>query len=309
MLLVGGAHPTQKESAVLLSMTGFGDARGANERISVTVEVRSVNNRYLKIASKLPDVFARLESDLEKIVRETIARGTVNVAVRVNHLESATDYALNKEALEDYWRQLSNAASALQTALPHDIGGLLALPGVVTERFIDESDRDNDRPLVREVLRAALAKLDNFRRTEGESMRVDLQTNCAIIAEQLDTVVTQAPNVVTHYRNRLQDRVAELLEGTEAKVSPSDLIREVSIFAERCDINEEITRMRSHLAQFGDFLKDETSMGRKLEFLTQEMFREVNTIGSKANDVAVAHSVVEMKAAIEKMREILQNVE
>lgn len=290
-------------------MTGFGDARGANERLSVHVEVRSVNNRYLKINSKLPETFARLESELEKIVRETIVRGTVSLAVRVSRVGASTDYALNKEAIEDYWHQLSEAAEALPIKTPEDISGLLALPGVVTERFADEIDREADVPLVHATLKEALAKLNDFRQSEGESMAADLRTNCALITEQLEAIAAKAPGVVTQYRDRLLDRVSELLETTDASVAPSDLIREVSIFAERCDINEEVTRMRSHLGQFAEFLQDNVSMGRKLEFLTQEMFREVNTIGSKANDVTIAHGVVEMKAAIEKMREILQNVE
>ncbi len=140
-------------------------------------------------------------------------------------------------------------------------------------------------------------------------MEQDLRTNEGVIAEQLDRVEERAPQVVRDYRDQIKKRVEKLLDGTEAKIEDADLIREVSIFSERCDINEEITRLRSHLEQFDVFLNEKTSQGRKLEFLSQEMFRETNTIGSKANNVEIAHCVVEMKAAIEKMREILQNVE
>jgi uncharacterized protein (TIGR00255 family) len=294
---------------VLLSMTGFGDARGENERLSVAVEVRSVNNRYLKVVSKLPDSLSPLESEIEKLVRGTIARGTVNVAFRIDRLEGGGDFGLDREVLAGYWRQLCDAAAAARTAPPSDVSALLALPGVVVEQSVGSGDREQDLPLVQAVLGEALGKLDEFRRTEGQSMAEELRANARLIAGQLDLVAAQAPQVVSQYRDRLCERVKELLNGSEAMVTPADLIREVSIFAERCDINEEITRMRSHLAQFEEFLNAATSMGRKLEFLTQEMFREVNTIGSKANDVSIAHCVVEMKSAIEKIREILQNVE
>ena len=140
-------------------------------------------------------------------------------------------------------------------------------------------------------------------------MEQNLQTNANLIATQIDQIEERAPQVVRDYRDQIKKRVEELLEGTNAKIEDADLIREVSIFSERCDINEEITRLRSHLEQFDVFLDEKTSQGRKLEFLSQEMFRETNTIGSKANNVEIAHCVVEMKAAIEKMREILQNVE
>ena len=136
-----------------------------------------------------------------------------------------------------------------------------------------------------------------------------LEATAPVSSSYAGILSDEALGFVSALAQEFSARVRELLEGSEAKVGDSDLIREVSIFAERCDINEEITRMRSHLAQFDEFLNEAVSMGRKLEFLTQEMFREVNTIGSKANDVTIAHSVVEMKAAIEKMREILQNVE
>jgi uncharacterized protein (TIGR00255 family) len=137
----------------------------------------------------------------------------------------------------------------------------------------------------------------------------DVRINCRTIARELEKIAAIAPDVVRDYRDRLRDRMRDLLEGTGANIDDNDLIREVSIFAERCDVNEEITRLRSHLDQFELFMDEKTSQGRRLEFLCQEMFREVNTIGSKANNVAIAHAVVDMKAAIDKLREILQNVE
>ena len=140
-------------------------------------------------------------------------------------------------------------------------------------------------------------------------MEQDLQLNLRTISTELEKIAARAPQIVRDFRDKLRDRVAELLRDGEATVEPNDLIREVSIYAERCDISEEILRLRSHLDQFQSFVRQQQSAGRKLDFLTQEMVREVNTIGSKANNAEVAHSVVEIKAAVERMREVLQNVE
>jgi uncharacterized protein (TIGR00255 family) len=211
--------------------------------------------------------------------------------------------------LESYWRQLQNLAEVIHVAAPTDLGSLLDLPGAVSEDEAPLADAKLDWPLIRGALEESLQKLNEFRITEGRSMEQDLQANCGLIASQLNQIAEMAPQVVRDYRDRLHERVRVLLQGSEAKVDSSDLMREVSIFSDRCDINEEITRLRSHLDQFDAFLKQSSSMGRKLEFLSQEIFREVNTIGSKANNVSIAHCVVEMKAAVERIREILQNVE
>ena len=290
-------------------MTGFGDARKQNDRLSIAVEIRAVNNRYLKISTKAPDAYASLEGKIEKLVRESITRGTVQIDVRANQIGRESRSTLNQKVLEEYWKELNRLAETIHAAAPIDLGSLLDLPGAVVEEDLDFLDTQSDWPLIRETMAEAIQKLQTFRTAEGRSLEQDLKTNDGVIAEQLDRIEERAPQVVRDYRDHIKKRVEELLEGTEAKIENADLIREVSIFSERCDINEEITRLRSHLGQFDVFLNEKTSQGRKLEFLSQEMFRETNTIGSKANNVEIAHCVVEMKAAIEKMREILHNVE
>lgn len=293
---------------MLLSMTGFGDARHQTERLSVAVEVRAVNSRYLKILTKCPEAYTALEPKIEKLVRGAITRGTVTVVVRVEPVGGRQLYRLSPEVLEGYWKQLRQLAQTIHVPTPTDLGGLLQLPGVVSEDT-GVADCASDWPAIQTALSAALETLQEFRRVEGQSMEEELRSQCRIIVEQLERIADGAPQVVEDYRNRLHERVQELLQGTDVAVDSADLIREVSIFAERCDINEEITRLRSHLDQFADFLGEETSLGRKLEFLSQELHREVNTIGSKANNVSIARCVVEMKSAVEKMREVLQNVE
>lgn len=294
---------------MLLSMTGFGDARQQSDRFTVAVEVRAVNNRYLKIVTKCPDWYATLESEIEKTVRESIARGTVSVFVRIDRVGRDSPYLVDRVVLEGYWRQLNDILPTLRAGSTPDVTQLLELPGVITERGSGSGGVEEDWPIIRQTLVTALQKLQTFRTTEGTSMRNELQANARIVAVELEKVATLAPQVVHEYRDKILDRVRELVAGSNGTVGASDLIREVSIFADRCDINEEITRLRSHLEQFEAFLVQSPSAGRKLEFLSQEMFREVNTIGSKANNVTIAHAVVEMKSAVEKMREILQNVE
>lgn len=290
-------------------MTGFGDARQQTDRFSVAVEVRAVNNRYLKIVTKCPDSYASLESEIERTIRDAIARGTVTVTIRLDRISSESPYVIDRRVLEAYWRQLNELLPTLRAGTTPDVSQLLELPGVIIERNAGNDTVESDWPVIRKTLVAALERLQTFRATEGRSMKQDLQTNAKIIATELEKVATLAPQVVHEFRDRVLDRVKELLVGANATVGASDLIREVSIFADRCDINEEITRLRSHLEQFEAFLEQSPSAGRKLEFLSQEMFREVNTIGSKANNVTIAHNVVEMKAAVEKIREVLQNVE
>jgi len=294
---------------VLLSMTGFGDARLDDGRIAVAVEVRTVNNRYLKVITKCPDVFAPLEGEVEKIVREHIGRGTVTVDMRLDRLDRGSASALNQEVLQAYWKQLTALARTLHAPAPSDLASLLVLPGVVSDEDERGCDVDAEWKLASETLRQALSRLQRFRVDEGRSMQDDLQANVRVVADRLNQVVDLAPQVVSEYRMKLLERVRQTIAEVDVTVTDSDLIREVSIFADKCDINEEITRLRCHLEQFEAFLHSDESTGRKLEFLTQEMFREVNTIGSKANNVPIAHAVVAMKAAVEKIKEVLQNVE
>jgi uncharacterized protein (TIGR00255 family) len=277
--------------------------------LSVAVEVRTVNNRYLKLMIRCPDAYAALEGEIEKLARDTISRGTVSATIRVDRLGVENQYQVNREVLQNYWRQLNQVAESLHATVHPQLDHLLVLPGVISEETPTQIDPHADWPLIRQTLEAALGKLSEFRLTEGESMLRDLRLNAGIISEQLVQVTEMAPQVVSSFRDRLLERVKELLATSDVTVDSSDVIREVSIYSERCDINEEIMRLRSHLEQFEAFLQGESSQGRKLEFLSQEIFREINTIGAKANNVTIAHAVVEMKSAVEKIREVLQNVE
>jgi uncharacterized protein (TIGR00255 family) len=293
---------------VLLSMTGFGEVRRQNERLAVTVELKSVNNKHLKVSVRAPDAYLTLEHDLEKLIRAALGRGTVYVNLYVDRLDRVHEQGLDAELLGQYWRQLGEAAKALNAAPPKDLAPLLALPGVVVESR-HHLVEDTDWPLIADTTQAAITALQSFRELEGAAMGAELSSLCDRVEAGLEHVVVRAPHVVSEFRTKIRDRVQGFLSDSGVRVQDADLIREVSLFADRCDITEEITRLRCHIGQFRSQLTAEQSPGRKLDFLCQEMFREVNTIGSKGNDVQIAHAVVDMKTHVERMREIVQNVE
>ncbi|MBX3438855.1 MAG: YicC family protein [Planctomycetaceae bacterium] len=294
---------------MLLSMTGYGDAREQDGARLVTAEVRTVNNRYLKVSIRCPDAYAAKESEIERLVRLVIARGTVNITLRVDSVTSTGRYHIDHDVLQSYWEQVVAITDEMHLTPPNSLTEFLELPGVVVEHDDGEADAEVDWPLLERTLTQAIAQLNEFRRREGASMQRELAHHCALVAGRLDQVAERAPAVIVQYRDKLKDRVSQLLRDTGVSIKEDDLIREVSVFADRCDINEEIARLRSHLVQFGECLDEPESAGRKLEFLCQEMFREVNTIGSKSNDVTIAHAVVDMKGTVEKLRELVQNVE
>lgn len=294
---------------MLLSMTGFGEARRQEDDLAVAVELRTVNNRYFKFSLRASEGYGSLEPQIEAAVRQQVKRGTVNVTVRIDRRVLPEENALNLEVLHSYRKQLELYQAERQLPRGVAVEHLLGLPGVIRETDATSDYAESARPIVQATLEDALVRLAEFRTEEGRAMAVDMAVNCQLIGAELDKVAARAPMLVENYRNRLHERVTSLLEEYQATLQPADLIREVSIFAERSDISEEIVRLRSHLEQFATIMAAEESAGRKLEFLIQEMFREVNTIGSKSSDVEIARGVIEMKTAIERLREMIQNVE
>jgi uncharacterized protein (TIGR00255 family) len=292
---------------VLLSMTGIGEGRVERDELSISVELRSVNNRHLKVSLRGPEAYLQLEHDIEKVIRGRIGRGTVSVQLRVDRRDGGGN-SIDVDALRGYVLKLRRAAAELQIAEPADLGPFLALPGVVSEGGASLLSHD-EWPLVEQVLGQALDRLQEFRTREGASMAQELSQLCGSMESQLVEITGRAPLVVEEYRQRLRDRINEALREAGVTVNDADLIREVGLFADRSDINEEITRLRCHIEQFRVLIDGSESTGRTMEFLCQEMNREINTIGSKANDVEIARRVVETKGAIERIREIVQNVE
>lgn len=289
-------------------MTGYGESSAQNEHAYCRVEIRSVNNRHFKLSLRCPEGFQQLETEFERLLRETIARGTIYLTVRIDRTTNLAGPRLNTELLKSYWRQLNELSNEL-SAPPPVLSQLLELPGVLNDDSFDSAVIETLWPVVAQAVKGAVDHLQEFRGKEGAATANELRQLFDAIEKELDQVVTMAPQVSRDYYEKVLQRTRELLTGSDVKVEPNDVLKEVAIYADRCDIHEEITRLRSHIQQFNNLIEKGASPGRKLDFLCQEMFREVNTIGSKANHIGLSHSAVDMKSSIERIREIVQNVE
>jgi len=292
----------------LLSMTGFGEAYCQQDGLTVGVEVRTINSRFFKLVVRTSEGFGSLEPRIEAVVRNRIHRGTVQISLRAERTKSPEEYKINTDVLDRYRLQLESLYRERSLEGEVDINALLALPGVVDDT-VDDQAAGADWSVIAQALEVALESLARMRVDEGLAMAADLKTNCATVAESLEKIEQRAPLVVDAYRRRLHERLKRTLAEFEVVLDPADVIKEVSLFADRGDISEEIVRLRSHLEQFGSIMELPESSGRKLEFLTQEMLRETNTIGAKGNDVEIARCVIEIKATLERIREMIQNVE
>ena len=287
---------------MLLSMTGHGQATVQDDQVHVVAELRTVNNRFLKTNVNC-DLDAAHQSKLENLVKQHINRGSVNLRIKTQMLGSSEQYKLNEPALRAYWLQLSEIAEGSV-----NIESLLSLPGLVTEN-VHEGMNEIAWPAVEKATHEALASLNQMRSVEGAMMEKDMLSNLSTMSDQLEQIKSGAPQVIEKYARKMTDRINQLLKSHDVTVDASDVIKEVGVFAEKCDISEETVRLGSHIEQFSKVLKDDESNGKKLDFLVQEMLRETNTIGSKANNFDIANHVVEIKTAIERIREMVQNVE
>ncbi|MGQ9504514.1 MAG: YicC/YloC family endoribonuclease [Thermogutta sp.] len=293
-------------------MTGFGEACREQDGFSVRVEIRAVNARYLKIAIRSNNgITVSVENEIENLVRQVVRRGTVNINIYLDHEPDPGDYRINQQVLLGYFQQLSQLAVDHGLVPPATLDPLLTLPGVVSDLSNPAANAERIRPNVLAAVQEALDRFQNMRITEGQAMAEDLRTNCTRLLELVSQVESRAPLVVDDYRQRLQERMAQLLGDAVATLRAEEILKEASFFAERSDISEELVRLRSHVEQIQGILNktNEEAPGRRMDFLSQEMLREINTMGAKANDVTISHHVVEMKAIVERIREMVQNVE
>jgi len=291
---------------MIRSMTGYGRAHLEDEGCAVTVEIRSVNNRFLKVSVRLPEVWDRLGRKIEQRIREQVKRGSVFVNVRkVGAIGGAREFLVNREAIEEYRRQLDDIEGGRDVT----ISELLSLPGAVGA--VDETAEELEEVWERiaGLVEKAVAEMLEMRRREGEHLCEVLGGVVTTLREQVLKIREGAPDMVEQYRDRLAARVDELLRDSDVNVSHADLARELAIYAERSDIREEIDRMDSHLKQFEGLLQTDASVGRRLEFLVQEMFRETNTMGSKVADAELARTVLDAKAEVDRLKEQVMNVE
>jgi len=294
---------------MILSMTGYGTAQAEEGGVSFALEIRSVNNRYLKAAIKLPEHLQFAEPEIDRLVRTRVARGTVTLTFRQRSDASEIARSLNLAALQQYVDVLSRVRASDGAATTIDLATIAQLPGVTDPGDADDARRQRQLETLLDLTARGLEAMVGMRREEGRALQAELLSHCAAIRTELDAIAARAPVVVEEYHDRLRTRVASLMQAGGFELAADGLMREVAIFAERCDITEEIGRLRSHLDQFTELCDRGEQVGRTLDFLAQEFLREANTIASKSNDATIARGVVQVKAMIDRVKEQVQNVE
>lgn len=292
---------------MIKSMTGYGNAAGTAQAKSIAIEIRSVNSRYFDCSVRLPRIYLFAEELVKKMVGNVTTRGKIDVYKNIDSYK-ADDMAIevNRPVARAYLKALREIGTELD--IPHQVDALAisALPNVLRVEKL-EPDIDVFSQQLTEILTQALRQFDDMRSAEGEKLAEDIEQRLNLIDELISQIARRAPESVVDYKERLNQRIVEMLG--DAPVDQTRLITEVAIFADRVAIDEELTRLESHMLQFRQLLTDDSPVGRKLDFLVQELNREVNTIGSKGNDTVISKLVIDLKAEIEKIREQAQNIE
>jgi len=291
-------------------MTGFGSAEVQCDQWSLLAEARTVNHRDLQLSLRLPDAFHLREFDLQKVIEKKIRRGHLYLALTCRPAAEAGDVLIDEQTLKGYLSALKRLAEAEGMSLQVELGSLLRLPGALKDVTTDETLRDRLWPHVVEVTEAAVDDLVEMRRAEGANLWRELHEICASVNKLVDAIEREQAGLVAAYRDRMKERIARLLAGTDVQIDEESLAREVALFADRSDVSEEIARLRSHIEQFRQALDgDEIPVGRRMEFLGQEMLREASTMAAKIPAGAQVRQVLELKSEIERLREQVRNVE
>lgn len=297
--------------AALRSMTGFGTGVRNESSFHVSVELRSVNHRYMKVSSRVPEDLPWLQERVESAVRKRFGRGAVNVTVRIDQATQAGRVQVDRALLANLVEELQEAAQELGVESGVQLRDLLPLEGVVRSAA-DVLPGDADQKLQEAVdgaLEAAFEKITEMQVREGRHLSDELTRILGEIEGALDGVVELAPEAADQNRDRYQRRLEDFLRDGGVEIAPTDVLREVAILAEKADITEETERLRGHLLQYREALDMGDRVGRKLDFLAQEMLREANTMAAKANHLALSQLVVELKTEIDRLREQTQNIE
>jgi uncharacterized protein (TIGR00255 family) len=289
----------------MLSMTGYGTASAQVGGASIVIEVRSVNHRFLDVRTRLPALLSDHASAVDELARKLLARGRVEVTGRVDGLLEG-EVVLHRDRARSALLALQELRDdlGLREAIP------LALLGAVPGLFVDKArDPEDTHNAVVHAAQGACTALLSMRRAEGAALATDLRARIARVEELSGRVAARAPELTSRYRDKLRARVEALLAGTGVALDPARIEQEVALLADRSDVSEEITRLESHCRQFSALLRpDDEPVGRRLEFLLQEMGREVNTLGSKVDDLALTACMLDLKAELERLREQVQNV-
>jgi len=288
-------------------MTGFGKAEFTTKSVRCTAEVTSFNNRFLELSVKLPRQLSSLEGQLRELVAEYVSRGKVSLYIGFEEIGAdAAKYHINIEAFRAYYDQLTKIQKKLKIPGQVQINDLVALPEISSSlaEFIDDK---KIWPIVEKAAVKALTQMSTMRSKEGSALSSDMNKRLVIIKQHLNEVETESNTVVEKMREKLKTRIAEILESTA--IDQTRLEQEVVFYSDKSDITEECIRFDSHIDQFDDALKLKEPIGKKLNFLLQEMNREVNTIAAKSSELAISKSTLVIKEEIEKLREQVQNVE
>lgn len=296
---------------MIRSMTGYGEASATVGTAHYYLEVRSLNSKYFKAVIRLPEEFQVLEAELETQLRHKLNRGSVFMTVKHSDVSGDIAHTVNESALSRYIDQLAKLPQVAKGDIKIEIAPLLALPGVLQPPSDEEARLTAARAELLKLLEIACARLIEMRNKEGDYLRTDLLVHHDVIAKRLELIKARAPQVMVDYEKRLKGRIEQMIKDMGLHVQAVDIVRELAITAERVDISEEIARLTGHLEQFTEMLADgeHKSIGRTLDFLTQEMLREANTIASKCNDAEISRWTVEVKGAIDRIKEQVQNVE
>ncbi len=291
------------------SMTGFGEAQGESDGVTYAVTVKTVNNRYLKAIVKLPELVAFLDEDVERLLRCNLSRGTVNYTVRLKDISGSSLFDIDEAALQAVVEKLGHIELSGELNRSIDVGNLLNLPGIIRPAQPDEETAEQMRGKVLAISQEAIDRLKEMRATEGAALEVDLKEHCSVIQQNIERIRALGATVAQEYAKKLKKRVDGLLAHAELKLDEDALAREVAIYADRSDISEELSRLESHLQQFAQSCEGEGQAGRRLDFISQEMLREANTIASKSSDTEISRCVVEVKCRVDRIKEQVQNVE
>lgn len=292
---------------MIKSMTGYGRAVCTVSGREITAEIRSVNNRYLDCNVKLSRAYGYAEEAIKQLVKEQVTRGKVDVSVLVSGIgDDAVTVTLNRPVLEGYLRAMRTVVADYQVIDDISATAISRFPDVFT---VDKQAEDEEQMILAltDVVRQALAQYNAMREKEGAVLEQDLRNRANTIRDLVSKVEERSPVTVAEYRARLGAKMKEVLESTT--IDESRILTEAAVFADKIAVDEETVRLRSHLQQMDDMLTGGGAIGRKLDFLLQEMNREANTIGSKGNDLQQARTVVDIKAELEKIREQTQNIE
>jgi len=293
---------------MITSMTGFGRGESSSSGYQVTVEIKTLNSRYLDISVRMPQSIQDKEIKLKECVQKNLSRGKVNLNINVDRTKSAgPDIKLNEELVKSYSSILRNLRSAGNIDEPVTVSDLLQFNDIFETRKEDEKEVRIIWECTENALETALENLNTMRRNEGRELKDDLSNLVTGISSQLDEVIVLSDKRAPEIREKLKTRIQKMI--TEEQIDPDRMEMEIAILVDKMDINEEVIRLQSHLKFFLEALEAKEPVGRRLNFLCQEINRELNTIGSKANDSTVAHHIVLGKEKLEQVREQVQNIE